>query len=43
MTQYSGLKKKIRAYAKERDLSYTQARREMLEKGLIHIPMGNAK
>lgn len=43
MTKYIGLKKKIRAYAKEHGLTYMQARTEMLEKGLIYIPMSEGK
>lgn len=35
MTRYSAEKKRIRAYAAEHGLSYTQAMREMREKGLI--------
>ena len=43
MTKHSGLKKKIRAYAAEHGLSYMEARRQLLEKGEIYIPMGEKK
>lgn len=43
MTKHYGLKKKIRQYAEENNLSYNEARRQMLEKGLIYVPMGDKK
>lgn len=38
MTKNHGMKKKIREYMAEHNLSYLQARREMAAKGLITLP-----